>query len=106
MDLRELRKKVNEMCQDAESLSIPVYILLNGDLVEIEDVSIEDSYVLLETEWKASLNGWIERMIKVGKKLYGAKVEFTNVDANLTITQLIEMNSHIFTMWWGLNEIE
>jgi len=51
MDLRELRKKVNEMCEEADSLSIEVLIMLNGKLVTVEDICIEDeSYVLIETE--------------------------------------------------------
>ena len=51
MDLRELRKKVNEMCNEADNLEIEVLMILNGKMVTIKDIFIEDgSYVLIETE--------------------------------------------------------
>jgi len=49
MKLKELKEKVDMMCAGVENLDIPVYILLN-DLERIEDISIEDGYVLIETE--------------------------------------------------------
>ena len=51
MDLRELRKKVNAMCQEVNSLSIEVFVDGDKGVLEVRDIYINDNGdVTIETE--------------------------------------------------------